>query len=143
MLSSSTVNKRVVVLFWKCRTENPFEIFSNLKNLCLSYPQYNYNTLNNYLSKEKVPYENDIVRIERKNVILKPIETERSPARKIIPVVRQVKLKEIQEAKDDVDYWLQQPVISRAAAVTFIISQSLKKGARMDKTIVIKKKMKK
>jgi hypothetical protein len=29
---------------------------------CLSYPQYNYNTLNNYLSKEKVPYENEGIR---------------------------------------------------------------------------------
>jgi hypothetical protein len=47
------------VLFqWKNKLGNPYEVFSSLQNFCLSYPDYKYNTLNNYLSKEKIPYAN-------------------------------------------------------------------------------------
>ena len=67
----SIQEKRVIVVFWKNSTENPFEVFSNLKNFCLSYPQFNYNTISNYLSKAKVAYENQEIRIERK-IFLKP-----------------------------------------------------------------------
>jgi hypothetical protein len=47
------------LVYWKNHTENPIEVFSSLKNFCLSYLEYNYNTLSNYLSKAKVPYETD------------------------------------------------------------------------------------
>jgi len=139
MSKATSINKRVVVIHWKNQKDIAFEVFSNLKNLCLSYPQYNYNTLNNYLSKEKIAYENDVIRIERKNIFLQPKQNKDI---RIVPVVRKIRLKEEQELNNDMDYWLLQPVYKRAAAVTFIISQSLKRGERMNKTFVHKQKMK-
>ena|SRR2546428_1484440 len=143
MHSVSSINKRVVIIHWKDQKDNPFEVFSNLKNLCISYPQYNYNTLSNYLSKEKIPYENDHVRIERKNIISQPKQNNAiQNAMKIVPVVRKVLMKDADESRNDLDYWLSQPVQKRVAAVTFIIYQSLKQGERMDKTFFKKQKIK-
>jgi len=72
METRESQEKRVIVVFWKNNTEHPFEVFSNLKNFCLSYTQFNYNTISNYLSKAKVAYENQEIRIERKSVISRP-----------------------------------------------------------------------
>ncbi|AMP97600.1 hypothetical protein AY601_0651 [Pedobacter cryoconitis] len=131
--------KRVIVVFWKNNMESPFEVFSNLKNFCLSYPQFNYNTISNYLSKAKVAYENQEIRIERKNIISKPAPELR--IRKIAPVLRKVMMKDANDEQHDLKYWLGRPVKERAAAVTYIISQSLAKGQRMDKTKLVKKRM--
>ncbi len=133
--------KRVIVVFWKNNTENPFEVFSNLKNFCLSYPRFNYNTISNYLSKAKVAYENQEARIERKNIILKPKPAPVPRIRKIAPVLRRVMMKDANDEQDNLKYWLGRPVTERAAAVTYIISQSLTKGQRMDKTKLVKKRM--
>ena len=131
--------KRVVVVFWKANADHPFEVFSNLKNFCLSYPQFNYNTISNYLSKAKTAYENHEIRIERKNVISKPKLDPELRLRKIAPVRRRVMMKDANDEQHDLEYWLSRPVKERAAAVTYIISQSLKKGQRMDKTRLVKK----
>lgn len=48
-------------------------------------------------------------------------------------------LKEAHDEGHDLEYWLTKSVAERAAAVTFLISQSLKKGQRLDKTKVVKK----
>ncbi|ATP57149.1 hypothetical protein CPT03_12040 [Pedobacter ginsengisoli] len=141
MEALSIQGKRVVVVFWKNNTENPFEVFSNLKNFCLSYPKFNYNTISNYLSKAKIAYENHEIRIERKNIILKPKLSREPRIRKIAPVLRRVMMKDADDEQHDLEYWLSRPVKERAAAVTSIISQSLKKGQRMDKTKLIKKRM--
>lgn len=131
-------NKRVVLVCWK--KQNDIEVFSNLKYFCLSYPQYNYNTLNNYLSKEKIAYENETVRVERKVIIAKPkpappiVEV----ARTIIPIRRRVEMKKANDSIHDWQYWLGQPAIKRAEAVTFLVSQVLTKGQRMDKTLINK-----
>lgn len=127
--------KRVVLIHWKQREE--VEVFSNLKNFCISYPQYNYNTLNNYLSKGKIAFENDLVRVERKSIINKPIPAVLSE-RKIMPVLRRVPLKDAADGVRDLQYWLRMPVQERAAAVTFLVAQMLKKGQRMDKTVIAK-----
>jgi hypothetical protein len=116
-------------------------VFSSLKNFCLSYAEYNYNTLSNYISKKKIAYENEKIRIERKNIFSKPKES-RNITRSIVPVVRKVRLKEADDEVRDLAYWLAQPVAARINAVTFLISQSLKKGERMDKTKIVKRKMK-
>ena len=58
-------------------------------------------------------------------------------------MVRKVPLKEADDDDCDLEYWLQQPVSKRLEAVTFLISQLLKPGERMDKTFVRKYKMKK
>jgi len=130
--------KRVVLICWK--KQNQVEVFSNLKNFCLSYPQYNYNTLNNYLSKDKIAFENDLVRVERKEIIAKPKSNLMSSAgtRNIAPVVRKVSMKKADDSVRDLRYWLSQPVNKRAEAVTFLVSQMLKKGQRMDKTAINK-----
>ena len=141
MLTSAS-NKRVVLVYWKNQPENPFEVFSNLKNFCLSYKEYNYNTISNYLSKDKIAYDNKDIRIERKNVILKPKAVSKTFERKIVPVVRKVLLSEANDNVHDLEYWLNKPVKDRATAVTQIISQSLTAGQRMDKLRVIKKPMK-
>jgi hypothetical protein len=139
--------KRVIVVYWKNSMENPLEVFSNLKNFCLSYPQFNYNTISNYLSKAKIAYENREIRIERKNVISKPKPKPKptpSPEpriRKIAPVLRRVMMKNANDEQHDLKYWLGRPVKERAAAVTYIISQSLANGQRMDKTKLVKKRM--
>jgi hypothetical protein len=134
--------KRVVVVNWKTRPENPFEVFSSLKNFCLSYSGYNYNTLSNYLSKDKIAYENSQVRIERKDVILKP-KPPFVPAkgRSIFPVVRKVKLKEASDTRRDLEFWLSKPPLFRLAALTDMIAQSMAKSARMDKKRIVKRKL--
>jgi len=131
-------NKRVVVAYWKNHPENPIEIFSSLKNFCLSYQDYNYNTLSNYLSKAKVPYETEKVRVERKNVFLQP----KAPARKIMPVIRKISLKEANDYEQDVNYWLDRAPAERLAAVTFLARQLIKKGQRMEKTRIVKRRLK-
>lgn len=134
--------KRIVLIRWK--EQNQVEIFSNLKNFCLSYPRYNYNTLSNYLSKEKIAYENDVIRVERKEIITRPHPQPagRIHTRSIAPVARRIQINKADDSSRDLQYWLDQPVNKRAEAVTFLVSQMLKKGQRMDKTIVNKIKSK-
>lgn len=135
MSKAISKSKRIVLVHWK--KQNDVEVFSNLRYFCLSYPQYNYNTLNNYLSKEKIAYENEIVRVERKDIIAKPKPTFAvANVKSIVPVLRRVQMKEANDDVRDWQYWLSQPVIKRAEAVTFLVSQMLKEGERMDKTIV-------
>ncbi len=141
MRTSILKEKRVILVFWKKKVDSPFEVFSNLKNFCLSYLQFNYNTLSNYLSKAKVAYENDEVRIERKTIIAKPISNTGGRIRKIAPVVRKVMMKDANDEQYDLEYWLSRTVKERAAAITYIVSQSLRKGQRLDKTKLIKIKM--
>lgn len=135
--------KRVVVVHWKKHPENPFEVFSSLKNFCLSYSRYNYNTLSNYLSKGKIAYENPDIRIERKNVILKPKpDAGLFKQRAILPVLRKVKIKEAEDAKHDLKFWLNRTHLERMVAVTVMASQSLTRPERMDKSKVVKRKLK-
>jgi len=135
--------KRVVLVHWKNKPENPFEVFSSLKNFCLSYHEYNYNTLSNYLSKGKIAYDNQQIRVERKVVILKP-KTDPAPAakRSIVPVVRKVLLHEADDAKKDMNFWLSTSPLDRLSAVTELISYSLKRPKRLDKTKIVKRKLK-
>ena len=134
--------KRVIVVHWKNKPENPFEIFSSLKNFCLSYRDYNYNTMSNYLSKEKIAYDNPEIRIERKNVILKPkTNATRIKKRSIVPVIRKIKLREADDVKQDLDFWLSKTPLERVTAVTGIISHSLKRHQSIDKTNIVKRKL--
>jgi len=141
MDSIKRAEKRVILMHWKTRPDCPVEVFSNLKLLCQSHPQYNYNTLNNYLRKTKTAYENDTIKVERLSIFSRPLLIA-TVSRSIIPVVTKRPLKALDEKKQDLEYWLSRPAKERLSAVTFIISQSLKKGQRMDKTIVHVKKMK-
>ena len=137
-METSNLKKRVVVAYWKSQPESPIEVFSSLKNFCLSYQEYNYNTLSNYLSKAKMPYETEKVRVERKNIYLRPKISEG----KIMPAFRTVTLREANEYEQDLNYWMGKPLVERLAAVTFLVRQSIKKGQRMDKTAIIKGKLK-
>lgn len=95
------------------------------------------------MSKVKVAYENQEIRIERKSITSKPKPIVEVRIRKIAPVVRKVMMKGANEEQHDLEYWLSRPVIERAAAVTYIIFQSLTSGQKMDKTKLVKKKMRK
>ncbi|RYG49681.1 MAG: hypothetical protein EOO01_12210 [Chitinophagaceae bacterium] len=44
--------------------------------------------------------------------------------------------------EEDFMYWLSRPVIERLRAITTIVSQSLSEGQRMDKSVVVKRKLK-
>jgi hypothetical protein len=136
--------RRVILVYWKNKKDNPFEVFSNLKVFCESYPSYSYNTLNNYLSKGRKAFENDIVHVERKGLITRPVGAADSDAIpfKLVRVVRKGLMKEIDQEAEDLEYWLSRSPRERVAAVTFIMSQSLQAGQRMDKTVVFKRKMK-
>lgn len=141
MGANEAKNKRIVLVHWK--KQNSTEVFSNLKNFCLSYPAYSYNTLNNYLGKGRIPYENETIRIERKEILSSPKPAVySSDKRDLIPVLRKVRMKEADDDTRDLNYWLSQPVVKRVEAATFLVSQMLKKGQRMDKTVVNKIKLK-
>ena len=61
----------------------------------------------------------------------------------ITPVVHKTPLKSLDEKMNDLNYWLAQPLVKRLEAVTFLISQTVDlKTTRMDKTHVIRKKLK-
>jgi hypothetical protein len=141
MSAIKRTEKRVILIHWKTRPYCPVEVFSNLKLLCQSYPQYNYNTLNNYLSKAKIAYENDTIKVERLPIFSRPLLIS-AVSRSIIPVVTKQPLKEFDEKMQNMEYWLSRPAKDRLAAVTFIISQNLEKGQEMDKTYVNVKKLK-
>ena len=85
-----------------------------------------------------MPYETENVRVERKNIFLQP----KIQVRTIVPVVRKVALKEANDYEQDVNYWLCKTPVERLSAVTFLARQSISKGQRMDKTKIIKRKMK-
>jgi len=63
------INKRVVVVLWKRFAGTDIDVFSSLKNFCDSYPEFNYHTLNNYLSKKKIPFENQEIKIARQPLL--------------------------------------------------------------------------
>ena len=141
MSTIKRAEKRVILIHWKTRPDCPVEVFSNLKLLCQSYPQYNYNTLNNYLSKARIAYENDTIKVERLPVLSRPL-LNMIVSRSIMPVVTKQPLKAFDARMQDLEYWLSRPAKERLAAVTFIISQNLEKGHQMDKTYVNVKKLK-
>jgi len=60
---------------------------------------------------------------------------------KIVPAVRKGLLKDIDESYEDMLYWLSRPPQERIAEVTRLRSHFLKPGQRMDKTVVIKRKL--
>lgn len=136
-MQKEPAGRRVVLVHWKNKNNNAFEVFSNLKNFCAHYPSYSYNTLNNYLSKQKMAFENETVFVERKNII-----NTVAPEYKLVPVVRRGLLHKIDEEKEDIQYWLSRPSSERIAAVTFLVSQSLAKGQRIDKSVVKKRRLK-
>jgi hypothetical protein len=60
---------------------------------------------------------------------------------RIVPFVRKAILKDIDEGFEDMLYWLSKTPQERIAAVTKLRSYSLQPGQRMDKTVVIKRKL--
>lgn len=118
---------------WKSQAENSIEVYSNLKILCESHPMFNYNTLNNYLSKSKIPYENDVVRIERKVV-----HTEPAKRRQIAIVGNKVKAQGHDEEKQNRDFWVTRPPAERLDAVRRLRAQVVK-NERMNKNFGLKR----
>ncbi len=59
----------------------------------------------------------------------------------IVPIVRKAKLKDIDESLEDITYWLARSPQERIAAVTKIIRLSVDQGKKMDKTHVVRRKL--
>lgn len=91
------------------------------------------------MNKVKTAHKNKSIKAEKPLAFSCPLITP-PVSRSVLTVVTKKPVKEFDEKKQDLEYWLSRPVKERLAAVTFIISQSLKKGQRMDKTIVHFKK---
>lgn len=135
--------RRVLLVHWKNRDKDPIEVFSNLKLFCESYPGYSYNTLNNYLSKAKVPYENEVVRVERKELHTRPLSFPSfEPFRMDRTAVHKADLATHDEKAKDLAYWLSRTPQERIAAVTFLLSQHLERGQRLDRTFVKQRNLK-
>jgi len=61
----------------------------------------------------------------------------------IAPVLHKAQLKSLDEKMKDLNYWLEQPLVKRLEAVTFLISQTVDlKTTRMDKSFVVRRKLK-
>ncbi|MES2063416.1 MAG: hypothetical protein V4456_15925 [Bacteroidota bacterium] len=141
MESIKRQENRVVVAYWKSKEGNPMEVFSSLKNFCLAHPSFNYNTLNNYLGKKKIPYENFHVLIQRKSVLGKP-EVATIKQRQMVPVLRQTTLREANDDQRDLAYWFTKTPQDRLSALTSLVTESLSAGQRMDKSIFKQRKLK-
>jgi hypothetical protein len=129
----SDIPRRVVLVYWKERAEGSFEIYSSLKNFCSAVPRYNYNTLSNYLSKKKIAYEDQQIRIERQPVITTPVNK-----RAIVPVVVRKKLTDDDDS-DDLAYWLSKTPGERVAAAAALSTGALKKETKMDRTHIVRR----
>ncbi|HZY35221.1 MAG TPA: hypothetical protein VFE53_01155 [Mucilaginibacter sp.] len=60
---------------------------------------------------------------------------------KIVPVVRKALLKDIDESYEDMLYWLSKTPQERIAEVTRLRSHFLKPGQRMDKTVLVRRRL--
>jgi hypothetical protein len=67
MKSNRSKKRKLLLVEWK-NDGNRTEVFSSLKIFCLSYVRYDYKTLADTLFQGQV-FENDEVRIERKQVL--------------------------------------------------------------------------
>jgi hypothetical protein len=56
--------KRVVVVHWKRFAGIEIDVFNSLRGFCDSYPNFDYRTINTYLTEKNIPFENDEVKIE-------------------------------------------------------------------------------
>ena len=83
-----------------------------------------------------------MMRLKWKDYPFIPALWEGPVLRSIMPVVTRQPLKDFDEKMQDLEYWLRRPAKERLSAVTFIISQTLEKGQRMDRTFVSVKKLK-
>jgi len=60
---------------------------------------------------------------------------------KIAPVIRKARLKDIDEDLENLQYWLSRSLVERMAAMTQLRSFTLTPDQRIDKTVVIKRKL--
>jgi hypothetical protein len=134
MISKAPAAPRVILTWWKERTDQPFVVYSNLRNFCKHYPEYNYNTLNNHLSKKKQPFENESVRIERIAVIGNAEVKLGSPEFRMQKVVRKVKMSDIDEDEERRAYWMSRPAVERIRAVSFL-SGHLRGNQKVEKVV--------
>ena len=84
---------------------------------------------------------NSQMKIERKNVIKPKHPSVPSKGKSIAPTVRRGKLKEAEDEKHDLEYWLSKSPLFRLAAVTEMITKSMNPFERMDKTQIVKRKL--
>lgn len=87
------------------------------------------------MSKKKIPFENDDVRIERKIVQTQPVKK-----RQMAIVGQKVKVKGHNEEKQNKEFWLSRPVVERLDAVNRLRAQVVK-NERMNKTYGLKRRL--
>jgi hypothetical protein len=135
--------RRVILVNWKNRIENSFEIFSNLQVFCQSYPGYGYNTLIYYLTPNDRVFEDEKVRIERIALICEPLHHPSGECENQNGLFTSTF--EIWNLKrDDIDFWLTRSPEERLFAAEFFSLGQMepinKIGLTMDKTIIKKGK---
>jgi hypothetical protein len=62
--------------------------------------------------------------------------------RKIAPVVKRGKLKEMENDDNDLEYWLSKTPKERVQAITLLVLNSIPSGTKMDRTHIVRRKMK-
>ena len=60
---------------------------------------------------------------------------------KIVPVVKRVSMKDTDESYEDMLYWLSKTPKERMEAVTMLRASFIKPGERLNKSVVVKRKM--
>ena len=63
--------------------------------------------------------------------------------RKIAPVVKKGLMKDIEDDDHDLEYWQSKTPNERMAAITFLVMSSIKPGTKMDRSHIVRIKMKK
>ena len=135
-----TRSRRVILVHWKKNIHSSFEVFSNLRLFCQTHTAYNYNTINNYLSKGKTAFENDEIRLERKKIIDKSslVSGKQVPSLKMEKSIKKFSMLHEHSLNESDEYWKMKTPEERLGALYFIVSQSIKPGQRMDKTVIRK-----
>ena len=135
------VTKRVVLVYWKKIDKAAFAVYSNLQNFCRLYPEYSYNTINNYLSKKGVPFEDEKVWIERLQVIDNKTYLQPQMVHEGIQRVVQIRQQNAyDEDSERVMYWMSRPAWQRLAEVARV-SGHTSNHSRLDRRFVRKRKL--
>jgi hypothetical protein len=84
--------KNVIVAIWL--DSGRIEVFSSLRGFTENYPQYNEHTINNYISRKKIPYVTDeLSLVKTKFIRRKSSEEDENPITRITTNVRSTQLK--------------------------------------------------
>jgi hypothetical protein len=58
-----------------------------------------------------------------------------------MPIIRKVALKQANDYKQDLNYWMAKTPAERLSALNFLVRQYINKDQKLDKTKILKKKL--